>query len=290
MDSLTHVSFESLIDRVRDLKQHFGYLPDRYLQSLRRQVFSDRDHSVMMSGDSIVDSVRSHRLRVCSPVSPTPGSLRDGDSVVPFLRSLFGLPVVSSSSESVPSAVLPSVSGATFMGGDSSVVTGLVAPSVSSTVSAPVTSGSLLGRPSGTSGVASSFPSAVPSGVASVVPPAVASSVASGSGGFVCPLPVYPATSFAPSVSAPLSFSMASLLAPPPPSTLPSAPFSSSAPLVSSQPVGPSGSVYLGSGGGEVGGGFGATGVVAADATHWCRMPELDQAGGVFRSIEFSGG
>ena len=43
---------------------------------------------------------------------------------------------------------------------------------------------------------------------------------------------------------------MASLLVPPPPSTLPSAPFSFSTPRVSSQPVGPSGSVSLGSGGG----------------------------------------
>ena len=232
-----------MIDKVRDLEQHFGYLPDRYLQSLRGQVVSDRDLSLMMSGDSIVDSIRSHRLSVCDPVSPTPGSSRDGDSVVPFLRSLFGLPVVSSSSESVSSAVLPSVSGATFMRGDSSVVTGWVAPSVTCTFSDPVASGSLLGRPS----VASSFASAVPSGVASVVPP----SVASGSGGFVLPLPAYPATSFTLTVSAPLSFSMASLLAPPPPpSMLPSAPFSSSAPLVSSQPVGPYGSVSLGSGGG----------------------------------------
>ena len=109
--------FESLIARVRDLEHHFGYLPDRYLQSLRGQVVSARDHSVMMSGDSIVDSFRLHRLHVCDPVSPTPGSSCDGDSVVPFLRSLFGLPVVSLSSGSVPSAVSPSVSGATFMGG-----------------------------------------------------------------------------------------------------------------------------------------------------------------------------
>ena len=50
---------------------------------------SDRNHSVMMSGDSIVDSVRSHRLRVCDPVTPTPGSSRDGDSLVPFLRSVW---------------------------------------------------------------------------------------------------------------------------------------------------------------------------------------------------------
>ena len=116
-DSLTHVSFESLIDRVRELEFHFGYLPDRYLQSLRGQIISSRDQSVIMSGDSIIDSVRSHRLRVCDPVSPTPGSSRDGDSIVPFLQSLFGSSTFISSSRPVPSAALPSVSGATFMDG-----------------------------------------------------------------------------------------------------------------------------------------------------------------------------
>ena len=98
---------------------------------------SDRNHSVMMSGNSIVDSVKSHCLCVCDPVSPTPGSSRDGDSLVPFLRLLFGLPSVRSSSESIPSTVLPLVSGVSFMGGDTSVVTGWVAPSVS----APIASG-----------------------------------------------------------------------------------------------------------------------------------------------------
>ena len=63
---------------------------DRYLQSLRGQIISSRDQSVIMSGDSIIDSIRSHRLRVCDPVSPTPGSSHDGDSIVPFLQSLFG--------------------------------------------------------------------------------------------------------------------------------------------------------------------------------------------------------
>ena len=71
-DSLTHVSFESLIDRVRELELHFGYLPDRYLQSLRGQIISSMDQSVMMSGDSIIDSIRSHRLRVCNPVITYP--------------------------------------------------------------------------------------------------------------------------------------------------------------------------------------------------------------------------
>ena len=96
-DSLTHVSFESLIDRVRELEQHFGYLPDKYLQSLRGQIIRSRDHSVLMSGDSIIDSIRSYRLRVCDPVSLTPGSPHNGDSIVPFLQSLFGIATFNSS-------------------------------------------------------------------------------------------------------------------------------------------------------------------------------------------------
>ena len=34
VDSPSHISFESLLSRVRELETHFGYLPDRYLQSL----------------------------------------------------------------------------------------------------------------------------------------------------------------------------------------------------------------------------------------------------------------
>ena len=252
VDSLTRVSFESLIDRVRELELHFGYLPDRYLQSLRGQIISSRDHFVMMSGDSIIDSIRSHRLRVCDPVSPTSGSSRDGDSIVPFLQSLFGIATFNSSSRPVPSTVSPLVSGATFMRGCSSVGTGWVTPSVPSTVPTPIASESLLGRPSVASGVASSFACAVPSGVASVVRPAVASSFSAGSEGCVSRLPAFPATTFAPSASAPLSFSVASLLAPSSSSVLPSAP------LTSSQPVGPSVLVSLGCGGAMVGGGGGS--------------------------------
>ena len=84
VDSPTHISFESLLSRVRELETHFGYLPDRHLQSLVGQVIISSDSSVMMSGESIVDSVRLYRLRVCNPVSPTPWSSRGGDSVVPF--------------------------------------------------------------------------------------------------------------------------------------------------------------------------------------------------------------
>ena len=132
-----------LIDMVRELEQHFGYLPDRYLQSLRVQIISSRDHSVMVSGDSIIDSIRLHRLRVCDPISPTPGSSRDGDLIVPFLQSLFGIATFNSSSRPVPSPVSPSVSRVTFMGGCSSVGTGWVPSSVAT----PIASESLLGRP-----------------------------------------------------------------------------------------------------------------------------------------------
>ena len=151
-DSLTHISFESLISRVRKLETYFGYLPDRYLQSLVGQIIMSTDSSVMMSGESNVDSVQSYRLRVCDPVSPTPGSSRDGDSVVPFLRSLFGLPAVVSSSGTVPSAVAPSGSGVPVLGRSSSVVPGWdspsVAPSISASVASRVTVGRLRGRPS----------------------------------------------------------------------------------------------------------------------------------------------
>ena len=90
-DSLSHINFESLISRFRELEDYFGYLSDRYLQSLRGQVIMSTDKSVMMSGESILNSIRSHRLRLFDPVSPNPGSSRDGDLVVPFLQSLFWL-------------------------------------------------------------------------------------------------------------------------------------------------------------------------------------------------------
>ena len=62
-----HLVRSILIDMVRELEQHFGYLSDRYLQSLRVQIISSGDHSVMISGDSIIGSITSHRLHVCDP-------------------------------------------------------------------------------------------------------------------------------------------------------------------------------------------------------------------------------
>ena len=90
----------------------------------------------------------------------------------------------------------------------------------------------------------------------SVSAPAVASSVSSGSEGCVPRLPAYRARRLRSLLRFPLlslSFSMAYLLVPPPSSVLPSAPFSFSAPLASSQPVGTCVSVSLGSGGAMVG-------------------------------------
>ena len=97
----------------------------------------------MMSGDSIIDSVRSHRLRLCDPVLPTSGSSRDGDSIVPFLQLLFGSSMFISSSRPVPSAALLSVSGAIFMGGFSSFGVGGPPPPVPSTAASGCPNGRL---------------------------------------------------------------------------------------------------------------------------------------------------
>ena len=237
-DSPSHISFESLLSRVRELETHFGYLPDRYLQSLVGQIIMSSDSLVVMSGEPIVDSVRSYRLRVCDPMSPTLGSSRDGDLSVSFLQSLFGLPAVVSSSGTIPSAVALSGSWATVMGRDLWVVPGWGVSSVAPPVSTSVASGVAVGRP-----FLCLF---YLFGVVSVVP----STVASASGGFAQQLPVYPMTSVAPSVPASLPFSMDSLLTP---STLPLAPVSS-ATLASSQPLGSVGPVSLASGGGAAGG------------------------------------
>ena len=44
-DSSSHINFESLISRVRELENYFGYLPGGYLQSLRGQVVMSTDKS-----------------------------------------------------------------------------------------------------------------------------------------------------------------------------------------------------------------------------------------------------
>ena len=278
-DSPSHISFESLLSRVRELETHFGYLPDRYLQSPVGQIIMSSDSSVMMLGESIVDSVRSYRLRVCDPVSLTPGSSRDGDSVVPFLRSLFGLPVVVSLSGTVPSAVVSSGSGATVMGRDSLVVPGWGVSSVATSVTSGVAVGRLRGRP---------FLCLFYLFWGRLGGPFYCRF---GFGGFAQQLPVYPVTSVAPSVPASLPFSMDSLLASSHHPTLPLAPVSS-ATLASSQPLGPVGSVSLGSGDGAAEGSVvpGAMGVVVAAASLGGRLPESDQAGVYVDTLNFPEG
>ena len=165
-------------------------------------------------------------------------------------------------------------------------VPGWGAPSVTTSVSPSVASGSLLGWPSVASGVAPSFASSI---LSLLLSPRLSLWVL---GGFVQPLPVYPVTSVAPSVPTSLPFSMASLLAPSHPPTLPLAPVSSSATLTSSQPLGPVGSVSLGSGDGVAGGSVvpGATRVVVADANLGDRLPESDQAGVYVDPLNFPEG
>ena len=184
-DSLTRVSFESLIGRVRELQQHCGYLPSRYLQSLRGQIISSRDHSVMMSGDSIIDSIRLHRLHVCDPVSPTAGSSRDGTRLFHSCSRCLVLPLLIRRLD--PS---PRLSRRRCLGRRSWVgAPRLVRLGYSFCPFYCSYSYRLWVDHRSPSGVASSFVSAVPSGAASMAPPAVTSFVSSGSEGCVPQLP-----------------------------------------------------------------------------------------------------
>ena len=173
-----------MIDRVRELEQHFGYLLNRYLQFLRGKIISSRDHSVMMSGDSIIDSIGSHRLRVCDPVSPTPGRRLMGTRLFHFRSRCLVLPLLIRRLD--PSSLQSrrlSLGRRSWVGTPRLVWVGLLLLFLLLFLLL-----SLLGRPLVASGVAS-FASAV----ASVVAPAVTSSVSSGSEGCVPQLPAYQA-------------------------------------------------------------------------------------------------
>ena len=91
VDYPTHIEFGVFLARVRELEFQHGYLPDSFLTSLRGKVIYAADHSLLLSGDSIADSDCSYRLRVFGPRSPAPGWSRDGDSIIPFVRSLLGV-------------------------------------------------------------------------------------------------------------------------------------------------------------------------------------------------------
>ena len=49
----------------------------------------------MLSGDSLCDSIVSYHACLFDPLSPTTGSSRDSDSLVPFLCSLVGVATLS---------------------------------------------------------------------------------------------------------------------------------------------------------------------------------------------------
>ena len=103
--------------------QH-GYLSDSFLTYLRGKVIYSMDQSLFLFGDSIANSVRFFRLRLFDPRSPTPGSSREGDSIIPFVCSLLGVPVPSPSVAPGDSTVRSSrVSFASFLSSVSFPVT-----------------------------------------------------------------------------------------------------------------------------------------------------------------------
>ena len=95
-----------------------GYIPDSFLDSLRGLVVYSNDHSFAVSGDSLADSVSSSHARSSDPVNPTPGSSKDGGSIIPFVCNLVG--VFASS--------LPSVVGSVHSAGGFGSVGALPAP------------------------------------------------------------------------------------------------------------------------------------------------------------------
>ena len=86
----TQMLFGEVLARIRDLKIKFGYVPDNYLMALCGKVIHSSDYSLYLSGDAILDSVRSFCLRLLDPVSPMLGSSRDSDLVIPFFMFLIG--------------------------------------------------------------------------------------------------------------------------------------------------------------------------------------------------------
>ena len=97
VDSPSQIEFGVFLARVRELEMQHGYLPDSFLTSLRGKVIYSADQSLFLSGDSIANSVRSFRLRLFDPRSSTPGSSHDGDSIIPFVCALLGVPLPSPS-------------------------------------------------------------------------------------------------------------------------------------------------------------------------------------------------
>ena len=76
--SVSRLSFEDLLVTIRVLESSGGYVPDSFLDSLRRLVVFSSDRSFAVSGDSHADTVSSFRVRASDPLNPTPVSSRDG--------------------------------------------------------------------------------------------------------------------------------------------------------------------------------------------------------------------
>ena len=86
--SLPRLTFAQVIDRVRVYESSVGYVPDSYLTSLHSFVVYSDEFDVAISGDLLVDSVRSFRQHLADPVDPVPGMSQGGDNIVQFLYCL----------------------------------------------------------------------------------------------------------------------------------------------------------------------------------------------------------
>ena len=63
--SLSHLSFDDLLDRIRELETAYSFVPDFFLLSFRGVVIHATDHSFAVSGDLIADSVVSYHYHLC---------------------------------------------------------------------------------------------------------------------------------------------------------------------------------------------------------------------------------
>ena len=171
MDSLSLIDFSKLLDGFRELEFQYGYLPDYFFSAFSGKVIFASDNSLFLSGDSIANSMRSYRLRVFDPLSPSPGSSCDGNLVILYLCSLLGVPVSSP-------CMAVGDSGARLSWGSAVPVISSVAPFRSSSVSSVAISGGVPVASGIARSVASSFPPKLVSSVACSFALSVADAVA----------------------------------------------------------------------------------------------------------------
>ena len=81
---LPRVSFEELLVNFKVLEFSHGYVPDCFLTSLGGVVVYSSDLSLAMGRDLLADSILSYLACFFDPMSPTPCSSRDGDSIIPY--------------------------------------------------------------------------------------------------------------------------------------------------------------------------------------------------------------